>query len=127
MRRALAHQIRRPQKAIGTGGDFGGFGSELVVGFEDAARVCHEGVTKPTQGESCGLGNAHNVPATRDGVAKGVDAAARVERRTIRCGKNDAGSTDGGADRSSRHDAHSGGPGRLVACTCNDGSAGAQT
>src|SRR6267154_2026607 len=67
------------------------------------------------------------MPPAGNGVAEGVDAAARIERRPISRGKNDAGSADGGADRSGHDDAHAGGTGGLVACASNDGSAGTQT
>jgi len=127
MRGALAHEIRRPQEAVGTGRNFGGFGGELVVGFANAAGICSEGIAEPAQGEASGLRDAHNVPASRDGVAKRVDAAMRIERGAIGGGKNDAGSADGGADGSSRDDAHAGSSGGLIACASDNGSADAET
>src|SRR5467141_3685897 len=113
---ALAHQIGCPQKAVGTGGDFGGFGSKLVVGFADAARVCRKSVAEPAQREAGGLRDAHDVPASGDGVAEGVDATAGIERWAIGGGKNDAGRANRGADRSSGDDAHAGGASGLVTC-----------
>ena len=127
MRSALAHQIGRPKKAIGTGGDFGGFGSELVVGFAGAAGVCRKGVAKPAQGESGGLSDSHDVPASGDGMAEGMNTTVWIKGGTISGGKNDAGGADSGADRSSSDDAHAGGSGGLIARTCYNGSANAQT
>src|SRR2546429_130785 len=124
---ALAHQIGCPQEAVGTGGDFGGFGSELVVGFADAARVCRKSVAEPAQREAGGLRDAHDVPASGDGVAEGVDAATGIERWTIGGRKNHAGGANGGADRSSGDDAHASGAGGLVTCTRYNWSTSAQS
>src|SRR5437660_10028105 len=111
MRRALTHEIGSPQEAVGTGGNFGGFGGELVVSFASAAGICCKGIAEPAQREAGGLRDTHDVPASRDGVAKRVDAAARIECRAICGGKNDAGGADGSADRSRRDDAYACGAG----------------
>src|SRR5437660_1898518 len=87
MRGTLAHQIRRPQEAVGTGGNFGGFGGELVVGFAGTAGICCKRIAEPAQGEACSLRDSHDVPASRNGVAKSMDAAVRIERGAIRDGK----------------------------------------
>src|SRR5438093_1616685 len=127
MRSALAHEIGRPQEAVGTCGNFGGFGCELVVSFLSAAGICCKGIAKPAQREAGGLRDTHDVPASRDGVAKRVDAAARIKCGAISGGKNDAGSANRSADRSGRDDAHARGAGGLVACTGHNGRANAQT
>src|SRR5438876_1706704 len=127
MRSALAHEIGRPQEAVGTCGNFGGFGCELVVSFLSAAGICCKGIAKAAQREAGGLRDTHDVPASRDGVAKRVDAAARIKCGAISGGKNDAGSANRSADRSGRDDAHARGAGGLVACTGHNGRANAQT
>src|SRR4029077_19285508 len=99
MRRALAHQIGSPQEAVGTGRDSGGFGGELVVGFAGATGIYCKSVAEPTQREAGGLGDAHDVPAPRNGVAKRVNAAKRIKSGAIRGRKNNARSADSGADR----------------------------
>src|SRR6267378_3313234 len=127
MRRALAHQIGRPQEAVGTGRNLSGFGSELIVGFAGTTGACSEGVAKPAQGEPGGLRYAHDMPASWNGVAEGVDAAEGIERRAVGGGKNDAGGADGGADGSGGDDAHAGGSGGLIARTGYNRSTNAQT
>ena len=49
MRCALSHQIRSPQEAIGTGGNFGGFGGEAIVGFARTTGVHCKIVAEPSQ------------------------------------------------------------------------------
>jgi len=127
VRRALTHQIGSPQQTVGTSGNFGGFCCELVVSFANAAGICCEGIAEPAQGEPGRLCNAHDVPASRDGVAKSVDPAMRIERGTIGGGKNDSRRADGGTDGSGRDDAHAGGSGGLVTGTGDDRRTNAQT
>ncbi len=109
MRSALAHQIRCPEQAFGArwcGRSF--FGEKFVritVAVGRGSGVEAESVAEPAKRKPSGLRDAHNVPAAGNGVTKGVQAAARVERGTIRGGENDAGSADGGADGSSANDA----------------------
>src|SRR5437660_9463266 len=83
MRSSLAHQVGSPQEAVGTDGNFGGLGGELIVGFAGAAGVCGKGVAEPAQGKAGGLRDAHDVPASGDGVAKRMDAA-RQDRKSTR-------------------------------------------
>ena len=99
MRRALANQIGSPQEAVGTGMDFGGFGGELVIGFAGAAGIYCKSVAEPAQREAGCLGDAHDVPAPGNGVAKRVNAAKRIESGAIRGRKNNARSADSSADR----------------------------
>ncbi len=99
MRGALAHQIRCPQEAVRTGRDFGGFGGEPIVGFAGAAGIYCKSVAEPTQREAGGLGDAHDVPAPGNGMAKRVNAAKRIKSGAIRGRKNNARSADSGADR----------------------------
>ena len=47
MRGALAHEIGSPEKAVGTGGNFGSFGGEAIVRFRRARGIDRERVAEP--------------------------------------------------------------------------------
>src|SRR5262249_32585427 len=79
--RALTHEIGSPEQAVRSGRSRGGFGGEDVIGI--GAGLCgeirRELIAKPAQRESCRLRDAHDVPASGNGVAEGVKAASRIE------------------------------------------------
>ena len=83
-------------------------------------RAHSERIAKPAQRKSGGLGDAHHVPASGNGVAKRMEPAARIERRAIGCSEDHAGSSDGRADYTCANDAHSDSSGGLVASTGNN-------
>ncbi len=53
-------------------------------------------------------------------MAKRVEAALRVESRTIRCGENNTGGADGCADDAGANNSHSNCACRLIACAGHD-------
>ena len=108
MRSALAHQIGHPECALRT---------RPAPQLASSARMSYgsrpsfatkrsEAVPKPSQRQSRGLRHAHHVPASWDGVAESVQPTLRIQSRTIRRGKDDAGSSNRGADRTSPRNTH---------------------
>src|SRR5439155_19724851 len=86
-----SHEIGRPEKSVGAGRDFGGFGGEVVIGLRSAGRTGSERVAKPAQREAGSLRYAHDVPAAGNRVAKGVNAATEIGRAHVGGGEDDAG------------------------------------
>ena len=127
MRSALAHQVRRPERAFGAGWNGGGFVGHAFIGIATVIGSGAKAIAEPAQRKSGGLRHSHNVPAAGDGVTESVQAAFGIERRTIRGGKNHAGSSDGGADHSGARDAHADGSSSLIACAGNHRSSRAKT
>src|SRR5688572_13682102 len=78
-----------------------------------------EAITEPSQGKTCSLGHAHDVPAPGDGMAESMHTAALIKRRAIRSGKDYAGGADSCADRSGSHDAHAYSACCLIPRPCN--------
>src|SRR3979411_2428624 len=91
MRRALAHQVWRPEKSFGTGRDGGCLVGEAIVGIATVILACAELIAEPAERKSGGLCYSHHVPAAGNRVAEGVQPALRVERGPIRCCENDTG------------------------------------
>src|SRR5438445_13392237 len=102
MRSALAHEIGRPQEAVGTCGNFGGFRCALVVSFLSAAGICCKGIVKPEKRETGRLRDTHNVPASGDGVEQSVDTADRLKRGASSGVSNAAGSATPSAHHTGR-------------------------
>ena len=98
----------------------------MVVGFRSTRRIGGESVAEPAQRKASGLGDAHDVPPSGNGMAKSVYTAARIECRAIGSREDDAGRADGGADGSGRDDAHAYGASGLIAGTRDHGSAGGE-
>ena len=65
MRRALAHQVRRPQHAVGAGRHARRLGGQFVVGDAPSAPATQL-VAQPAQRQPGGLRHAHHVPASRE-------------------------------------------------------------
>src|SRR5439155_25931880 len=93
VRCAIPGQIRRAQPTAACGRGGGRLAREQVVsvlaGALCGARLGRaQLVAKPTEREAGALRDAHDVPLTRDGVAEGMDAPARVELRLVRVSEN---------------------------------------
>ena len=127
MRRALAHEVRRPEGAFGACRHGSGFGGEAFIGVAAVIWTSAKAIAEPAEREACGLRDTHDVPASGDGMAEGVQAAFGIERRAVCCGKNDTGSPDSRADDSSARDAHADRTGSLIAGTSDDWSSSAKT
>src|SRR5580704_16353556 len=115
MRSALAHQVRRPESALGASWNCRGFSGHAFVGIAAVVFAGAKAITEPTQRQSSGLCYAHNVPAAGYGMAESMQAAFGVKRRAISSSKNYSGCADGGADDSGARDAHADRPCSLIA------------
>src|SRR2546423_10067461 len=78
VRRALAHQVRSPQSAVRASVDACSLFHQSFVRVASVFDASAELISKPAQGKSCGLRDAHDMPAPRDGVTESVYAPARV-------------------------------------------------
>ena len=126
MRRALAHQVRSPERAFRAGLHACGFFRHALVRITAIFGAGSEAIAEPAQRQARGLRYAHHVPAIRNGVAECVQPSLGIERGTIGGGKNHAGSTNRRADYAGSGDADAHRACRLVSCTGNDGSANFQ-
>ena len=100
-----------------------GFLGECVVRISTLRVIGSKLIAKPSQRQAGSLSDAHDVPAIGNGVAKGVDAALRIDDWTRSRGKNHAGGANGGAHRAGPHDAHADGASRLIASAGDNGDA----
>src|SRR5437879_880567 len=95
----LAHEIWRPQKSLAAGWSLGSLGGKAFIRIAAVVitaigGACAELIAKPAQGKPGSLSYAHDVPAARNRVTKGMKPALGFERRTICGGKDHAGSAD---------------------------------
>ena len=72
-------------------------------------------IAEPAQGKSRALGDAHNVPFSRNRMAERMDAPARVELGRVRVSKDHSRSAQRGGSQSRENDAIANSAGRLVA------------
>lgn len=126
VRRALSHEIGSPERAFGSSRNSCSFGGHAFIRIAAVVGAGAKTIAKPAERQAGGLRYTHDVPAAGNGVAKRVQAAFGIERRTICCGENHAGSSNRGADDSRARDAHADGPGSLIACSGDDCSPCAQ-
>src|SRR2546425_2426030 len=90
VRRPFAHQIPRPQHAVGARRHARGFGRPIVVG-DAAGRDCRgDQIAQPPQRQTGGLRHAHDVPPPRHGVTERVDPPPRIGHRPIGRREHDA-------------------------------------
>src|SRR5580704_5061608 len=127
MRRAFAHKIRSPQKALTAGSNSRGFVAETPVGVAAVVKASAELVTKPAQRQARRLRNSHHVPAAGDGVAEGLQPSLGFERGTIGGGEYHTRSADGRAHRAGCDDSHAHCACRLIARSGNHGGSLTQT
>ena len=116
MGRALAEQVGRPFQSFAAGGNFGGAIAECVV-----VLAGEKGIAEPVKAETGGLGYAHHVPETGNGMTEGVEAAFGVFGGVGSGGEYHAGGADGGGDRPGLQDAHADSARALVARSGHDG------
>src|SRR3979411_48809 len=107
MRRALAHQVWRPEKSFGTGRDGRCLVGEAIVGIATVILACAELIAEPAERKSGGLCYSHHVPAAGNRVTEGVQSALRIERGTIRCSEDDTGRANRCANDARAHNSHS--------------------
>src|SRR5690606_1687720 len=120
-------EIGSPEHALASGGRGCSFVGEQVVGIARAALLSRvrpgtELISEPAQGQACRLGDARDMPAAGNGVAKRVQASLRVERGAVGSSEDHAGGADGGAHRSGTYYAHSRGSSCLIAGSGDDWS-----
>src|ERR1700733_1024050 len=126
IRGSFAHQIRRPQKAIGANANLCCLCREVVIGISvavDNAKL----ITEPAQRKSRSLRHSHNQPAIRKTVAKRVYASFGIERRKVSGGKHNSRSSNGCAYRSRRNHSRTDCAGSLISRTGHDWSSCKQT